>query len=61
MQSYPWPGNVRELENEVQRLVIQVEDGAVHPAAAPEPSASGSRIRVCVDRVKSEEGARSRG
>jgi len=26
MQGYPWPGNVRELENEVQRLVIQVED-----------------------------------
>ncbi len=26
MQAYPWPGNVRELENEVQRLVIQVDD-----------------------------------
>ena len=26
LQAYPWPGNVRELENEVQRLVIQVED-----------------------------------
>ena len=25
LQSYAWPGNVRELENEVQRLVIQVE------------------------------------
>jgi Nif-specific regulatory protein len=28
LQSYKWPGNVRELENEVQRLVIQVEDDA---------------------------------
>ncbi len=25
MMGYGWPGNVRELENEVQRLVIQVE------------------------------------
>jgi Nif-specific regulatory protein len=28
LQSYAWPGNVRELQNEVQRLVIQVEPGA---------------------------------
>jgi Nif-specific regulatory protein len=26
--SYHWPGNIRELENEVQRLVIQSENGA---------------------------------
>lgn len=26
-QSYDWPGNIRELENEVQRLVIQLDDG----------------------------------
>lgn len=25
--AYAWPGNVRELQNEVQRLVIQVDDG----------------------------------
>ncbi|MBI2896998.1 MAG: sigma 54-interacting transcriptional regulator [Deltaproteobacteria bacterium] len=25
LQSYKWPGNVRELENEVQRLVIQID------------------------------------
>jgi Nif-specific regulatory protein len=32
MQGYPWPGNVRELENEVQRLVIQVDDdGFIQP------------------------------
>ncbi len=28
MVAYNWPGNVRELQNEVQRLVIQVEPGA---------------------------------
>src|SRR5262249_59697654 len=27
LQSYDWPGNVRELQNEVQRLVIQIEPG----------------------------------
>jgi transcriptional regulator with GAF, ATPase, and Fis domain len=28
MTAYDWPGNVRELQNEVQRLVIQLEPGA---------------------------------
>ncbi len=28
MKGYDWPGNVRELQNEVQRLVIQLEPGA---------------------------------
>jgi transcriptional regulator with PAS, ATPase and Fis domain len=27
LQGYDWPGNVRELQNEVQRLVIQIEAG----------------------------------
>ena len=27
LQSYDWPGNVRELQNEVQRLVIQIDTG----------------------------------
>ena len=27
LQGYDWPGNVRELQNEVQRLVIQVDPG----------------------------------
>jgi transcriptional regulator with GAF, ATPase, and Fis domain len=29
LSSYDWPGNVRELENEVQRLVIQADAGAI--------------------------------
>lgn len=28
MMAYDWPGNVRELQNEVQRMVIQVDPGA---------------------------------
>ena len=28
MMAYDWPGNVRELQNEVQRLVIQVDPGS---------------------------------
>ena len=27
LSNYSWPGNIRELENEVQRLVIQAEEG----------------------------------
>ncbi|RYG65908.1 sigma-54-dependent Fis family transcriptional regulator, partial [bacterium] len=27
LQTYDWPGNVRELQNEVQRLVIQIDPG----------------------------------
>jgi Nif-specific regulatory protein len=27
LQGYDWPGNVRELQNEVQRLVIQIDAG----------------------------------
>jgi len=28
MMAYDWPGNVRELQNEVQRIVIQLDPGA---------------------------------
>ena len=28
LTAYDWPGNVRELQNEVQRMVIQVDDNA---------------------------------
>ncbi|MBZ0121581.1 MAG: sigma 54-interacting transcriptional regulator [Sandaracinaceae bacterium] len=37
---YKWPGNVRELENEVQRLVIQLDDGGF-----VEPEHLSPRIR----------------
>lgn len=29
LRIYHWPGNIRELENEVQRLVIQVDEGEI--------------------------------
>jgi Nif-specific regulatory protein len=37
LTSYDWPGNVRELENEVQRLVIQAEPGALVSAELLSP------------------------
>jgi transcriptional regulator with GAF, ATPase, and Fis domain len=40
MRAYNWPGNVRELQNEVQRLVIQLE-----PGAFATPELLSSRIR----------------
>ncbi len=38
--AYKWPGNVRELENEVQRVVIQADEGALIG-----PELLSSRIR----------------
>ena len=29
LAAFTWPGNIRELENEIQRLVIQVDEGAI--------------------------------
>jgi len=40
LSAYKWPGNVRELENEVQRLVIQIDDGGF-----VEPEHLSPRIR----------------
>jgi Nif-specific regulatory protein len=54
LQSYKWPGNVRELENEVQRLVIQLEDGAF-----VQPDTLSPRVRQMeniLDRVQPTKG-----
>jgi Nif-specific regulatory protein len=54
LQSYDWPGNVRELQNEVQRLVIQIEAGEFIT-----PDLLSPRIRQIeglVDRVKPTKG-----
>ncbi len=40
LSAYKWPGNVRELENEVQRLVIQTDEGGF-----VEPEHLSPRIR----------------
>src|ERR1035438_4447275 len=54
LQAYDFPGNVRELQNEVQRLVIQIE-----PGGFVTPELLSQRIRQIeglVDRVKPTKG-----
>lgn len=48
--AYDWPGNVRELQNEVQRLVIQLDDGAFVV-----PDLLSERIR-CVEGIVGKAG-----
>jgi Nif-specific regulatory protein len=54
LQAYDWPGNVRELQNEVQRLVIQID-----PGAFVTPELLSPRIRQVegvIDKVKPTKG-----
>lgn len=54
LQAYAWPGNVRELENEVQRLLIQLD-----PGAFVQPDMLSPRIRQVggiLERVHPEKG-----
>ena len=54
LQAYDWPGNVRELQNEVQRLVIQIDGGSF---VVPELLSPRIRqIEGVVDRVKPTKG-----
>ena len=54
LQAYDWPGNVRELQNEVQRLVIQIEAGGF---VTPELLSPRIRqIEGVVDKVKPTKG-----
>jgi len=54
LQAYDWPGNVRELQNEVQRLVIQIEHGGF---VTPELLSPRIRqIEGVVDKVKPTKG-----
>ncbi len=54
LQTYDWPGNVRELQNEVQRLVIQVEPDAFVTPELLSPRLR--RIEVTMDRVRPSAG-----
>jgi transcriptional regulator with GAF, ATPase, and Fis domain len=54
LQSYDWPGNVRELQNEVQRLVIQIEDGDFITPELLSPRIR--QIEGLIDRVKPTKG-----
>jgi transcriptional regulator with GAF, ATPase, and Fis domain len=54
LQSYDWPGNVRELQNEVQRLVIQID-----PGGFATPDLLSPRVRQVegmIERVKPTKG-----
>ena len=54
LQSYDWPGNVRELQNEVQRLVIQID-----PGGFVTPDLLSPRVRQVegmIERVKPTKG-----
>jgi Nif-specific regulatory protein len=54
LQSYDWPGNVRELQNEVQRLVIQIEDSEFITPELLSPRIR--QIEGVIDRVKPTKG-----
>ena len=52
--SYHWPGNIRELENEIQRLVIQVDDqGIIEPQHL---SPHIRKVEGMVDRIAPRKG-----
>jgi len=55
LMGYDWPGNVRELENEVQRLVIQADDGAFITADLVSPRVR--RLENVVARSGVEKGS----
>jgi len=54
LKSYDWPGNVRELQNEVQRLVIQVDTGAYITPELLSPRVR--QIEGVLDRVRPSKG-----
>jgi Nif-specific regulatory protein len=54
LQAYDWPGNVRELQNEVQRLVIQIEPGDFITSELLSPRLR--RVEGLIDRVKPSKG-----
>jgi transcriptional regulator with GAF, ATPase, and Fis domain len=54
LQSYAWPGNVRELQNEIQRLVIQIEPGAFITPDLLSPRVR--QVEGMIERVKPAKG-----
>jgi len=54
LASYAWPGNIRELENEVQRLVIQADAGALLDVDMLSPQIR--RIEGILARIAPEKG-----
>ena len=54
LQGYDWPGNVRELQNEVQRLVIQVDPGGFITPDLLSPRVR--QVEGVIERVKPTKG-----
>jgi Nif-specific regulatory protein len=54
LQGYDWPGNVRELQNEVQRLVIQVDPGGFVTPELLSPRVR--QVEGMVERVRPAKG-----
>jgi len=54
LASYNWPGNIRELENEIQRLVIQAEQG--HWIEPTDLSPRLRKIEGTVTRIAPQKG-----
>ena len=54
LQGYDWPGNVRELQNEVQRLVIQVDQGGFVTPDLLSPRVR--QVEGMIERVKPAKG-----
>jgi Nif-specific regulatory protein len=54
LTSYEWPGNVRELQNEIQRLVIQIEAGGFVTPELLSPRVR--QVEGMVDRVRPTKG-----
>ncbi|MFO0664491.1 MAG: sigma 54-interacting transcriptional regulator [Polyangiaceae bacterium] len=54
LSAYDWPGNVRELQNEVQRLVIQVDEGTFITPDLLSPRLR--QVEGLVDRIKPAKG-----
>ena len=54
LQGYAWPGNVRELQNEVQRLVIQIDAGAFVTPDLLSPRVR--QVEGMIERVKPAKG-----
>ena len=54
LQGYDWPGNVRELQNEVQRLVIQIDTGGFVTPDLLSPRVR--HVEGMIERVKPTKG-----
>ncbi len=52
--TYNWPGNIRELENEIQRLVIQADEGENLRPAHLSPQIR--KVENLVERIAPPEG-----